>query len=401
MNASGSPALTFDYTTRTTNMSAAVISNSLTISSGNLYMCNNSIINLLSITPPTGVTPALTVTGGAFSTYTVGNSIYYILSNATTYIIRANVDILAPKIIAVGGGGGGGGYFWWGGGGGAGGLQTNFPLIGSYTVSVSQTITGSPILMASTDYSVTVGNGGAALPLPSANPVGNKSAAGNNGLPTTATFGNVTITANGGGGGAYSGDISGKVGGCGGGASVGYPYDTLAYGGSGTQGFSGGNARANGGGVGGGGGGISSLGKDGNAPGSAGGAGGTGLTFVGISFGGGGGGAGQSSVGLGSFGGGTGNRWNSVGSIPTSGQFGGGGGGICGYQGDQPPVNTTSGGIGLFIIGFSTTPVNGTPVSSDGSIVPTTNNTYNLGSASSRWNEVRTTKIYVTNTLAN
>lgn len=248
------------------------------------------------------------------------------------------LSVANPQVeyIVIGGGGAGGGAY--GGGGGAGGYRSSI----AGELSGGGTSAESPFAIAlSTNYTVTVGNGGA--PTVSGYAVGN---AGNGGASVFAT-----ITSDGGGGGGNA--AIGSAGGSGGGG-----MDNFA-GGAGTsnQGSSGGAGSSGVNYGSGGGGGAGGAGTNGTT--SAGGSGGIGIpsSVTGSTIyraGGGGGGtyrggtAGQGGQGGGADAGSSGNYPNNGNSgVPNTG---GGGGGASA----NPYVTVGgSGGSGAVILKYS------------------------------------------------
>ena len=252
--------------------------------------------------------------------------INYLKSESQLYVEPLVVSYLA---IA---GGGGGAYFGLrgGGGGGAGGYQNSFASEASGDNAATQT----PLtLTASTNYTVTIGAGGAAGGLDA-------------GQGSNSVF--ATITANGGGrGGAVTGSYpNGSSGGCGGGGGHG------RSGSSGNQGGDGGAGNDNnpkfagggGGGAGANGGGATNAGS-----GTAG-AGGNGLsssiTGSAVTRGGGGGGgmANRSGASGGAAGSGGGGGTSQQNGTDNTGGGGRGGGNISGAAG--------SGGKGVVILSY-------------------------------------------------
>jgi hypothetical protein len=147
--------------------------------------------------------------------------------------------------LVVAGGGGGGGWFR-GGGGGAGGLRTSYGSTSGGGSSAETQLT----LVESTNYTVTVGAGGAG---------GVYQQNGTNG--DDSQFG--TVTSKGGGGGSYYGTVNANAGGSGGG-SAGYTSTTGSPGaGETNQGFAGGQGQAGNPQSGGGGGGAGAVGQAG------------------------------------------------------------------------------------------------------------------------------------------
>jgi hypothetical protein len=252
------------------------------------------------------------------------------------------VQFAAEYIVIAGGGSGGTSY---GGGGGAGGLR-----YGSVPISGQQT------------YTVTVGGGGAATSVNSAN----------GSVGTSSTFSGPTfstVTAAGGGHGSAQGAVGGNGGSGGGGGSnsskaggISTPVTAPVQGYAGGSGIGGSGVRGAGGG--GGAGGDGSTGST-----VAGGNGGVGANYsawatatssgVGGYYAGGGGGGAISGTNVGgtggSGGGGRGGSGNNNGGTAGSTNTGGGGGGM----GDRPtPPGTGSsgaGGSGIVIIRYADT----------------------------------------------
>jgi hypothetical protein len=193
-------------------------------------------------------------------------------TSSTTWTCPAGVTSIQVKAYGAGGGGGygGGSNKYGGGGGGGGGYSQNL------TVSVTPT----------TIYNITVGTGGSSSTASGTN--------GGNGTATTATFGAVTITANGGvGGQTYT---NGGVGGAGGTGST----FNGGTGGTGTTSGSGGGGGCAGPTSIGGNGAIPTAGLSGGANAGAGGAGSTANGAngtIGANYGGGGGGGTRTSNG--------------------------------------------------------------------------------------------------------
>jgi hypothetical protein len=252
--------------------------------------------------------------------YIGGYVVHTFTSSGTLYIpVPASADVLV-----VAGGGGGGGSQWHGAGGGAGGLIYS----NGYTV------------VGGSNYTVTVGAGGAALP-------GNSTLVGKDG--SNSWFGPL-LAYGGGGGGTYS---AGRPGGSGGGAVYTHTVGT-GVSGQGHAGGSGNNAAPNFGSGGGGGAGTNGV----NGTSISGGNGGDGRYFAAFAnwgdtnnpgwFAGGGGGGTMSggTSGLGGKGGGG----NNTATVGTDGQpnTGGGGGG--------PRSHTSyvsgAGGSGIVIVRY-------------------------------------------------
>ncbi|MEI7528772.1 MAG: glycine-rich domain-containing protein [Elusimicrobiota bacterium] len=223
-----------------------------------------------------------------------------------TVINGGTVEVL---VVAGGGGGSGSdGAGYPGGGGGAGGLIYN----AAYNVSVGA-------------ISVTVGPGGTGGPMYSDN--------GTNG--SNSVF--ATLTAIGGGKGAYSsGGTVASGGGSGGGGGIFSGANSSGSAGTSGQGNAGGNGFYSGSYAAGGGGGAGATG--GNATGSGGGVGGVGVVYSisgsSVYYAGGGGGGGYSCApgAGGNGGGGTGNS-SGAGASGTANTGGGGGGGVGGGYG--------------------------------------------------------------------
>jgi hypothetical protein len=247
----------------------------------------------------------------------------------------SNVDY---RVVAGGGAAGStcvGGAAYYSGGGGAGGHRTTFPSPGCNAGSFPITVQGYPI---------TVGGGGAFVPL------GNPGGKGGNSVFST-------ITSTGGGGGAEGGDGAstgvGQPGGSGGGGSFanpGPPGSAKPAGSGntppvsppqGNNGGVGGGTRGISVGAGGGGGGAGGVGANSPTPGPGtnGGAGGNGvansITGSPVTLAGGGGGNGPSAGGAGGSGGGGngGNTNGGPGSAGTANTGGGGGGYYAGGSG--------------------------------------------------------------------
>jgi hypothetical protein len=246
-------------------------------------------------------------------------------------------------VIAGGGGSGIGG----GGGGGAGGFrESSGAASGCYSVSpLGSGVSALPLSV--TAYPITVGAGGAGIPVPS--PASNTGDNGSNSIFST-------ITSAGGGGGSSQAKTAGSAGGSGGGGGANTPG-----GGAGNtppvsppQGSAGGNGA--GGQGGGGGGGATAVGANSSSGGAVGGAGAT--TSISTSptvYGGGGGGGSDnrcSPGGAGGAGGGGTGGFRPGGSgsgVFTSGtaNTGGGAGGV----GESTP-GQSNGGSGIVIIRY-------------------------------------------------
>ena len=268
-------------------------------------------------------------------TSVAGDMIYNSTDNKPQYYDGSDwQDMVDPTIevdfLVIGGGASGAPQH--GGGGGAGGYRTSY---GSDTSGRGSTAESSQTLLSSTNYTVTVGAGGAAF-------TGTGSSEG-------TTYGNegsnsvfADITSNGGGSGGSWQNHGGESGGCGGGGAT-----INGAGGSGTsgQGYDGGNGGPNSTGndhPAGGGGGAGSAGSDGTEgyPGSGGNGLASTITGSSVTRAGGGGGGGYRNDPL------------STGRAGSGGTGGGGTGGL-GYSGQNQnlaatagTVNTGSGGGG-------------------------------------------------------
>lgn len=224
-----------------------------------------------------------------------------------------------------------------GGGGGAGGFRTNAGTSGGNSSSEA-----AVSLLPSTNYTVTIGGGGAG--------VSSDSAFGTQGSETI--FNNITSAGGGRGSGGGAGQ-PGTAGGSGGGGGA--IYSGSQPGGAGTtgQGSGGGSGSFNGAG---GGGGAGAVGN--SSGGFSGASGGSGLasTITGSSVtyaGGGGGGGYDSGGGGGSGGGGRGAKGSStqVTSLPGTTNTGSGGGGGAHSGGVAQP--SSAGGSGVVILRYS------------------------------------------------
>jgi len=244
----------------------------------------------------------------------------------------------ADFLVIAGGGSGGSGTgigSRMGGGGGAGGFLTS-----------TQTISGGSV------YTVTVGDGGAAVS-------GNK---GNNGVNSVVSgSGITTITSIGGGGGGSSPSLDGQDGGSGGGGAGAGPSTSAGGSATSPQGNDGGTGNTGAPGYGGGGGGgAGSVG--GNGATSQGGNGGSGtansITGSSVTRAGGGGGCAYNgvTVGTGGSGGGGAAAWNAVATSGTANTGGGGGG--------TENANSGAGGSGVVIISIPDADYSGTTTGS-------------------------------------
>lgn len=248
--------------------------------------------------------------------------------------------LTADYLVVAGGGGGGAVGANLGGGGGGGGLRSTVTATGG-----GGSLESALSLVAGTNYTITVGAGGAA---------------GTSGNPGTNGDNSVfsTIISNGGGGGGSSINgtpittANGKNGGSGGGAALyvgsGWQLGTAGTG-TANQGYSGGaaNVALNAGGGGGG------AGEIGNTDGTSQGGDGVAVSITGssVTYAGGGGGGNQSggSAGTGGLGGGGngGNVDSSPGTAGTANTGGGGGGPRGGTSASG------AGGSGIVIVRYA------------------------------------------------
>lgn len=302
----------------------------------------------------TGLPTGVTIVSQSYNNNNPGNVLtitlggVYPSANAlnTGIIVSGLTATAAPPVVdylvVAGGAGGGGGAFTnanGGGGGGGGGLRTSYGSItgggGSSESSLS--------LAVSTNYTVTVGSGGAGG-------VVSGDVSGLNG--SNSVFYTSTAIGGGGGGGEQTGKKGGKDGGSGGGASyqgtIGQAVTSPVV-----HGFDGGNFN---GAAAGGGGGATSAGSNGQSSNGIGGDGGAGLTssITGVSesyAGGGGGGGYNNGGGSGGIGGGgdAGQGVATAGSDGTA-NTGGGGGGARNRDG---AAAGGSGGSGVVILRYS------------------------------------------------
>jgi hypothetical protein len=279
-----------------------------------------------------GKTSGLINATGGTVTISNGRKFHTFTSTITTgtFTITSG-GVKNVEIFMIGGGGAAGSDH--GAGGGAGGLISN-----TYT------------LKSSTNYSITIGAGGAGS---------SSGAAGSNGSNTTFSgSGFSTLTAIGGGGGGTYGNGAGEngaTGGCGGGANVSAANHTAGSGTSG-QGYAGGTVPTLiGGGAGTGGGGVGGMADSStNWPAQAMNSG-IGVTYYGSNYGGGGNGYGSTGLdtvntgGGAQYGGGANGTYSGGGVNITPGVAGtngtGGGGGGTYNSG-------ASGGSGVLIISY-------------------------------------------------
>ena len=296
----GTAATTFPTTTFTATLAGSEISGTATIAG-----------------LPSGITAAQTITGSG-----VGNALTVTLTGTfpatdslNTALTLSGLTVVTPftvDYLVVAGGGGGGGTSGLSGGGGAGGLRTSYGSTSGGGGAAETTLT----LVSATNYTVTVGAGGAGA---------NASVFPTGGIDSVFH----TITSNGGGTGGGNTQSAGGNGGSGGG-SLGTDGGATPGAGTTGQGFSGGRGDGTSGlndNRGGGGGGAAAAGAGGkNITGN----GGAGLEVniigtTGNYYAGGGGG----------------------GKHPTAGSYGSGGiggGGAAGAPGTNGTSNTGGGG---------------------------------------------------------
>ena len=266
-----------------------------------------------------GTTPAIVpyATGGD-TIMTDGTYWYHTFLSSGTFTPQKAISC---DYLVVAGGGGGGGSFG-GGGGGAGAFRTS--------------IGGSPLSLATSAYSVTVGAGGAGTT--------GQGATGSNSVFST-------VTSSGGGGGAVFSTGTGSNGGSGGGGSNNGSAGTGTTGGNnGGAGSTGTSGQPSGGG----GGGAGAVGSAGGF--DIGGNGGNGLTSSisgsSTAYAGGGGGSPDSrntvSAGTGGSGGGGAGSTTGSGASGTANTGGGGGGSALGVTGTGG-----NGGSGIVIVRYA------------------------------------------------
>jgi len=248
-------------------------------------------------------------------------------------------------LVQAGGGAGGSGYGGGAGGGGAGGLRTSFGSVSGGGAGNENLFTAT----VGTQYTVTVGAGGAPV---------NSNVAGTSG--NNSVFHNITSI---GGGGGVS-QTNATNGGCGGGGGEVGGYITA---GSGTanQGFDGGTGNSTGGNAGAGGGGTGAKGTNSSASAVGAGGAGTSVSITGSAtyYGGGGGASGNNLAGSagGNGGGGNGGPGSGGTGTVTSGAANTGGGGGGTYL---TGAGTASGGSGVVILRIATVNYTGTTTGS-------------------------------------
>ena len=313
--------------------------------------------NTVEVTGFSTNNPAVTIQFTAAATYSVkakaidtggdyADSDYSAVDSITAVDPPYNVDFLV-----VAGGGGGSSR---GGGAGAGGLRASWNSETSGGGGSSETALS---LMPSTQYTITVGTGGASQ--------SNYDITGSNGNPSSISGSNITDITTVGGGGGGSNAAQGNPGDGGSGGGGGYTgYSIVGGVGTANQGYDGGDASGTAAYPSGGGGGAGGLGGDGIGNNSQCGHGGVGLasTITGSSvmYAGGGGGSGNPAAsmiaGNGGSGGGGGGNNSGNGADGTDGLGGGAGGAY-----DDPGG---SGGDGVVILRMATAKYSGTTTGS-------------------------------------
>ena len=248
-------------------------------------------------------------------------------------------------LVQAGGGAGGSGYGGGAGGGGAGGLRTSYGSTSGGGASAESVLTTD----AGTQYTVTVGAGGAAV---------------NSNIPGTSGNNSVfnAVTSIGGGGGVSQ--TTATNGGCGGGGGE-TGSNTTAGSGTANQGFDGGTGNSVGGNSGAGGGGTAVKGTNSSSSAVGPGGAGTSVSITGSAayYGGGGGASGNNLAGSagGNGGGGNGGPGSSGSGTVTSGTANTGGGGGGTYT---VGAGTASGGSGVVILRMPTANYSGTTTGS-------------------------------------
>jgi hypothetical protein len=301
---------------------AAITSITLTGNAGSFLQYSTfSLYGLADVNTTPAIAPK--ASGGSITT----DGTYWIHTFNSTGTFTPAVALTCDYLVVAGGGGGGGSAA---GGGGAGGLRSTVTATGG-----GGSLESALTLTASTNYTVTVGAGGAV-----AAAVSTKGTSGANSIFST-------ITATGGGGGGAFTAVDGLTGGSGGGGGF-----ATGVGGTGTtnQGFAGqafvsGDSSSNFiAGAGGGAGATGSGGTGGNGVATS-------ITGSSVTYaGGGGGGVGfdvTAKLG-GSGGGGTGSRRNTSAGTSGTANTGGGGGAA-----DLASVGGGNGGSGIVIIRYT------------------------------------------------
>jgi hypothetical protein len=363
----GATATTFPTTTFTATKAGEVISGTATIAG-----------------LPSGITAAQTITGsGIGNTLTVTLTGTFPSTNSlNTTLTLSGLTVYTPVpvdyLVVAGGGGGGARY---GGGGGGGGFLTNY--------------SGTALsLQGATNYTVTIGGGGAAG---NGGVFGIAGATGSNSI-----FSSITSTGGGGGSGADAGPA--RNGGSGGGGSAAYSSGGAAS--PAGQGYAGGNFTNAGGNnyYAAGGGGAGQVGESGSS--TRRGDGGDGLTNAitvatgtGPYYAGGGGGGNhnpQPSGGGGAGGAGGGGAAGAMGykspGTPGTTNTGGGGGGGSTDSGGNTSSDGGQGGSGIVILRYAssftlTNPGGGLTFATDNTTVANTNiTTFTAGSGNIQFN---------------
>ena len=356
--ATSATSATVTFTAPTDNGNSTITSYTATSTPGNLIgtisQAGSGTITVSGLSPETSYTFTVTATNS------VGTSAASAASNQTT------TSPLAPTInflVVAGGGSGGMQGNRAGGGGGAGGLKTSYTAGGG-----PSGVQLSPITAAlGTQYTVTIGGGGASTPAGSPQ----------HGFQGTSSVFSTITTTGGGGGGAITdygvtSPASRKNGGSGGGANG---YENTPGTGLSDEGFGGGTGSTQlsgyAQGTGGGGGGATAVGYNGagaNGSHMYGGGGGPGrvstITGTSVTYAGGGGGAatnfaGPKTAGIGGPGGGGAGGVSDAGTAyyygsPGSANTGGGGGGASQYpeNGSGWPGRSGTGGSGVVILRY-------------------------------------------------
>jgi len=288
---------------------AAITTITITCANGPTF-AEGSTFYLYGISNVTSTTKA---TGGIVSSDGTYN--YHMFPYSGTFtptVALTNVDFL---VIA---GGGGGSY----GGGGAGGLRSTVTATGGGGSLESK------LSLSATDYTVTVGAGGAA------GSAGN-SYQGQNGSNSVFS----TITSTGGGGSGYT---TPQVGGSG--AGRGDTGSGAAATSSPVQGYAGGSGTS-GGAATGGGGGAGAVGGNGNSSGNVGGNGGNGVQITAFAN------ATQTGANNGYYAGGGGGGYQNFSNQGGVGGLGGGGNGTRDVKASAGITNTGGGGAGSYASG--------------------------------------------------
>jgi hypothetical protein len=306
---------------------------SLTITPESGDIGQYSSATLYGINRKSGIGRAPLAMGGYMS-YSNGYWVHTFPSSGS-FIPFTNMDV--EYLVVAGGGGGGNNSGGNNGGGGAGGYRSS--VIGELS-GANSSAESRLSLTANTNYTVTVGAGGAV------------NTAGSN-----SVFSSITSTGGGSGGQATSTALGGNGGSGGGGATINPSPGGTGGTGTANQGFAGGTASTSPSFSGGGGGGASSLGLNANSAGPGGGGSGliSSITGTAIVRAGGGGGcsgdgltSGQGTGGLG--GGGRGAEFSGWGSATAGTANTGGGGGGGSYR--LGSLVGTAGGSGIVIVRY-------------------------------------------------